>query len=219
MKWCWPRSGWRRRKEKWPDFRYLLKTKWIMLINHSWETFCFCFWFCSGVQPTNNVVMVSGEQRRESARYVEKLVPQSRPTLCDTIDCSPPGSSVHWGFSRQEYWSGLPFPSPGHLPDSRIKPSSPALQADSLPSEPPGKSKNTGVGCHSLLQGIFPSQGSNPALLHCRQILYHLSYQAIHIINVSILWKACLFVCLFSSGARKVESIHLSSMEVREMFS
>ena len=43
------------------------------------------------------------------------------------------------GFSRQEYWSGLPFPSPGHLPDSGIEPRSPALQADALTSEPPGK--------------------------------------------------------------------------------
>ena len=43
------------------------------------------------------------------------------------------------GFSRQEYWSGLPFPSPGDLPDSGIEPGPPALQADSLPSEPPGK--------------------------------------------------------------------------------
>ena len=43
------------------------------------------------------------------------------------------------GFSRPEYWSGLPFPSPGDLPDPGIEPESPALQADSLPSEPPGK--------------------------------------------------------------------------------
>ena len=42
-------------------------------------------------------------------------------------------------FSRQEYWSELLFSSPGHLPDPRIEPVSPALQADSLPSEPPGK--------------------------------------------------------------------------------
>ena len=42
-------------------------------------------------------------------------------------------------FSRQEYWSGLPFPSPGDLPDPRIEPRSPALQADALPFEPPGK--------------------------------------------------------------------------------
>ena len=43
------------------------------------------------------------------------------------------------GFPRQEYWSGLPFPSPGDLPDPGIEPGSPALQADSLASEPPGK--------------------------------------------------------------------------------
>ena len=43
------------------------------------------------------------------------------------------------GFSRQEYWSGLPFPSPGDLPGPGIEPRSPALQADTLPSEPPGK--------------------------------------------------------------------------------
>ena len=43
------------------------------------------------------------------------------------------------GFSRQEYWSGLPFPSPGDLPDPGIKLGSPALQADALTSEPPGK--------------------------------------------------------------------------------
>ena len=43
------------------------------------------------------------------------------------------------GFSRQEYWSGLPFPSPGHLPDPGIEPGSPTLQANALTSEPPGK--------------------------------------------------------------------------------
>ena len=42
-------------------------------------------------------------------------------------------------FSRQEYWSGLPFPSPGDLPDLGIEPRSPAMEADSLPTEPPGK--------------------------------------------------------------------------------
>ena len=65
------------------------------------------------------------------------LVAQLCPTLCDTMGCSPPGSSVHRD-------------SPG---------------------------KNTGVGCHALLQGIFPTQGSNPGLSRCRQILYHLSHQ------------------------------------------
>ena len=53
-----------------------------------------------------------GASRRHES---ESEVAQSCPTLCDLVDCSPPGSSVH-GFSRQEYWSGLPFPSPGDLP-------------------------------------------------------------------------------------------------------
>ena len=44
------------------------------------------------------------------------------------------------GFSRQEYWSGVPLPSPGDLPDPGVEPGSRALQADALPSEPPGKS-------------------------------------------------------------------------------
>ena len=56
------------------------------------------------------------------------------------MDCSPPASSFH-GIARQEYWSGLPFSSPGALLNPSIEPRSPALQADSLPSEPPGKSK------------------------------------------------------------------------------
>ena len=65
------------------------------------------------------------------------LVVQSCPTLCDPMNCSLPGSSVHGD-------------SPG---------------------------KNIGVSCRALLQGVFPTQGSNPDLLHCRQILYQLSYQ------------------------------------------
>ena len=64
------------------------------------------------------------------------LVSQSCPTLCDPMDCSLPGFSVHGG----------------------------------------SLGKNTGVGCHALLQGIFPTQGSNPGLLHCRWILYCLSH-------------------------------------------
>ena len=84
------------------------------------------------------------------------------------------------GFSRQEYWSGLPFPSPGDLPDPGIKPGFPALQADSLLSEPPqkplGNLKNTEVGSLFLLQCIFLTQGWNQGLLHYRWILYQLSY-------------------------------------------
>ena len=82
-----------------------------------------------------------------------------------------------WGFSRQKYWSGLPSSPSGDLPNPGIKPRSPSLQADSLPSEPSRKPTNTGVGGLSLLQGIFPTQALNLGLLHCRQILYQLSYQ------------------------------------------
>ena len=64
------------------------------------------------------------------------FVAQSCPTLCDPMDCSPSGSSVH--------------------------------------GDSPGKNR---VGCHFLLQGIFPTQGSNPGLPHCRRILYRLSHQ------------------------------------------
>ena len=67
------------------------------------------------------------------------------------------------------------MPSPD-LPNPGIKPRSPALQENSLPAEPQGKSKNTGVGSLSLLQRIFPTQELNQGLLHCRQILYQLSY-------------------------------------------
>ena len=60
------------------------------------------------------------------------LVAKSCQNLCDPMDCSPPGSSVQ-GFPRKEFWSGLPFPSPGDLSDPEIELMSPAWQADSLP--------------------------------------------------------------------------------------
>ena len=62
---------------------------------------------------------------------------QSHLTLCDPTDCSPCPLSM--GFSRQEYGSGVPFPSPGNLPDSGMEPESPALQADSFLSKPIGE--------------------------------------------------------------------------------
>ena len=66
----------------------------------------------------------------------ESEVAQSCPTLCDPMEVTyqAPRSM---GFSWQEYWSGLPFPSPGDLPDPRIEPGSHALHADSLLSELP----------------------------------------------------------------------------------
>ena len=63
------------------------------------------------------------------------------------------------------------------LSNPGIELKSPSLHVDSLPAEPQGKPKNTGVGILSLLQGIFLTQELNQGLLHCRQILYQLSYQ------------------------------------------
>ena len=58
-----------------------------------------------------------------------------------------------WGFFRQEYWSRLPCPPPGHLLHTGIKPRSPSLQADSLPSDPPGKPQNIAVGSYPFSRG------------------------------------------------------------------
>ena len=65
----------------------------------------------------------------------------SRVQLLVTLWTVAYKAPLSMGFSRQEYWSGLPFPSPGDLPNPGIKPRSPALQADALPSKPPGKQK------------------------------------------------------------------------------
>ena len=67
------------------------------------------------------------------------LVAQSCLTLCDSMNCSPPGSSVH-GIFQARILKWVLFPSPGDLPDPWNEPGSPALQVDSLPSEPPGNS-------------------------------------------------------------------------------
>ena len=119
-----------------------------------------------------------------------------------TVACQAP---LSMGFSRQEYWSELPFPSPGDLPDPGIEPKSSALQADSLQSESPGNPpkrqslnyvqhfvtpwtacqsplsmefsrQEYWSGYHSFLQGIFPTEGSNSGL-HSKQILCCLSHQ------------------------------------------
>ena len=108
---------------------------------------------------------------------------------CAVLSCSVMSNSLQphgqqpsrllclWGLSRQESWNELPGPLPGDLLNPGNEPRSPALQVDSLPPEPPGKPKITGVGSLSLLQGKFPTQKLNLGLLHCRQIPYQLSYQ------------------------------------------
>ena len=77
----------------------------------------------------------------------ESEVAQLCPTLCNRCIVAYQ-APLSMGFSRQEYWSGLPFPSPGDLPDPGIKPWSPAFQAEVLTSEPPGKALY-----HNLVSG------------------------------------------------------------------
>ena len=74
--------------------------------------------------------------------------------------CATPLMAAHQAppsleLSRQEHWSGLPFPSPGVLPDPGIKPRSPTLQADTLPSEPPGKPLSTDIQKEIILCGFL----------------------------------------------------------------
>ena len=84
--------------------------------------------------------------------------------------------TVH-GILQARILEGVAFPFSGGFPNPGIKPMSPALQADSLPAEPQGKRKSTGVGGLSLLQQIFLTQKLNWVLPHYRWIVYQLSYE------------------------------------------
>ena len=97
------------------------------------------------------------------------LVTQSCLTLCDPMNCSLPGSSVH-GFPQEKMtleWVVIPFSRGWERKWEKMM----------------KEWNDTGVGCHSLLQGIFPTQGLNLGFLHCRQILYHLTAREAPITN------------------------------------
>ena len=89
------------------------------------------------VQMTSQLSNTSIQTSISITGVRKMLVAQLCPTLCDPMDFIAYQVPLSIEFSKREYWSGLSFPSPGDLPDPRIKPGSPALQADSLPSEPP----------------------------------------------------------------------------------
>ena len=103
--------------------------------------------------------------------HLKVKVAQSCPILCDPIDYTAHGILQ----PRILDWVAFPFSRGYSQPGT--EPRSPALQADSLPAEPQGKPKNPGVGSLSLLQWIFPTHELNQCLLHCRWVLYQLSYQ------------------------------------------
>ena len=101
------------------------------------------------------------------------------------------------GFSRQEYCNELPFPSPGDLPDPGIEPGSPTLQADSLPSEPPGKSGTRKT--RGRINGSLLELGHiNSSLLASKEELYGFYSWADTLVNV---W---MVVILLKSSVRKL---------------
>ena len=95
-----------------------------------------------------------GQRRVRPHLHVRRVLSHfSRVRLCDPMDRSPPGSSVH-GISQQECWSGLPFPSPGDLPDLGIKPVSPvspALAGRFFTAEPSGSPTKFIISCLNLI--------------------------------------------------------------------
>ena len=124
---------------------------------------CKSFYFPPGLQEISL-----------SHKVMKVKVAQLCPTFCD------PHRLVHGILQARILEWVAPFPSPGIFPtqgsNPGLEPRSPALQVDSLPVEPQGKPKNTGVGSLFLLQWIFLTQELNWGLLHCRWILYQLSY-------------------------------------------
>ena len=122
---------------------------------------------------------------------------QSCPNLCDSMDSvvqNPPGQNTGVGSCSLLQ---------GNLPNPGIKLKSPALQADSLPSKPWVKPRNTRVGSLSLLQAIFLTQESNQVLLHCGWILYQLSYQGSptnlkpQLFDEFTEWSFLSYVCMY----------------------
>ena len=112
-------------------------------------------------------------------RKKESEVAQSCPTVAYQAPLS-------MGFSRQEYWSGLPFPSPGHLIDQGVESVSPTLQADALLSEPPGKSvvdrvpKELWMEVHNIVQEAVTK--TIPKKKKCKEAKW-LSEEALQIVE------------------------------------
>ena len=104
--------------------------------------------------------------------HVKVKVVQSYLTLCDPMDYSPILQT------RILEWVAFPFSRGSSQP--RIEPRSPTLLVDSLLAEPQWKPKNTRISSLFLLQQIFPTQELNQGVLHCRRILYQLSYWGSH---------------------------------------
>ena len=108
-----------------------------------------------------------------------------------TVACQAP---LSMGFSRQEFWSGLPLPSPGDLPDPGIEPGSPTLQADAFPSEPPGK-----PCLGETLPAGLASGGSELSEVGCAARLSHAPYR--HLFPALLLLPHCPWGPFLLSGS------------------
>ena len=139
------------------------------------------------------------------------LLAQLYPTLAtsSTAVCQ---ASLSMEFSRQEHWSGLPFPTPGDLPNPGIEPGSPTLQADSLPSEPPGKSHIVIVKRHGPPRSAaFLTDFVSVLSRKCRRSLRENGYLCyiwlspfdVHL-EVSQHCSLAVCVCMFSRSAWQV---------------
>ena len=118
-----------------------------LLIRVYWRLTC---WFPLVRSLQAKFIHFEGESKIVLSIIMKVKVTHSCPTLCDPIDYIACQAPLSMEFPTQEYWSGLPFPSPGDLPKPGIKPGSPSLQADSLLSEPSGKPINILVVNFSL---------------------------------------------------------------------
>ena len=135
-------------------------------------------WAAGGVAEAVRTVLLARPAKTQAAECLAYvcvcvLVAQSCPILCDPMDCSLPGSSVH-GISLCVCVCVCVYVTCSVMSDF-LQPHAMQLTRLLCPWDFPGK--NTEVSHHFLLQGIFPTQGSNPGLSHCRQILYYLSHQ------------------------------------------
>ena len=117
------------------------------------------------------------------------LITQLRPTLCNPMDCSLPGSSVHGDSPGKNTGVGCHDLLQEIFPAQGLNPGLPHCRWVFLSSGPPGKAKNTGVGSLSLLQGICPTQELNWGLLYCRQSLNQLSYEGRHYFLIPSHWS------------------------------
>ena len=144
-----------------------------------------------------------------SPMKMKVLVAQLCPNLCNSWTAAHL-APLSMGFSRQENWSGLPFPAPGDLSDPGIKPGSPALQADSLLTELPGKPRYYSGSNHSF---TTPGWVVSCVLWPC---ICHLSSYSLSFLTwkmVTALWHRYCYSCEKKRSCNAWKTCHMPSIE------